>query len=176
MKTKSPLLIAVVLSLAFLLGVASPGHPFKTSSAQTLIDYGAGRVVEDPGIPPARGESASPPCCLCVFDAGGRTIGGPACFKGDDDDVPNVIFEAAGSRSVCLTVSNTGDCDVYVEMLKLLRAGGNARVFEQTELESKIVPGATKTLCAESIERIRVRSEGGGFCRYRWRLDDAERE
>ena len=177
MEKKSTLLMAVALNLVFLFGLPSSEHLVKTSSAQTLIDYGDRKVGGD-DMTPAAPERESSSCCQCVFDAGGRTIGGPACFEGDCDDVPNVIFETTAVRSVCLTVSNTGDCAVYVEMLKTFRSAEGGSILEHTELESEIVPGATKTLCAESVGKIAVRCRRveDGFCGYRWRLDDADRE
>jgi hypothetical protein len=104
-----------------------------------------------------------------VFSAGGKTIGGPGDFTGPCDNTTKDIL-SGGSKPACLTLENTGDCNVLV----FLRDAKGAVI---NDAGTTILPGTAQTVCSDkkvvvSIGLVCSPTKGGKTCSYRWRIDD----
>jgi hypothetical protein len=103
------------------------------------------------------------PESIKVFSAGGKTIGGPGDFTGPCGSETEILH--AGTKPVCVTVENTGDCQLSVVLLD----SGGAPLTRDT-----VAKGAAKTSCSDKpVFSIHITcSAGNGTCRFRWRIDD----
>lgn len=94
-----------------------------------------------------------------VLPVGGRTIGGPGFWTGND---PSIGFPAyAGPlATVCVTVTNVGANPVKFAAIGGVPGGDLA------------LSGETVTKCVADTESVRLLCEtGAGTCRAYWRVD-----
>ena len=103
-----------------------------------------------------------PPPILDSLRAGGKTIGGPGGCEHSSCAIYEVIL-AGTEVDACVTVRNIADPGFAGCKVTILSGG--------QEIDRAVGPGKTRTVCADAVEGILLRSFGRDTCRAIWRVD-----
>ena len=145
-----------------------------------LAALGLGWVLVQTLLPRSVSAQANPPpdgeCCETIreFGGGGQTLAGPGYFsepcQGQERTLLATFFPVEGRAfpillNACVTLENLGDCPVTLIL---------SRAYRGVITTSRVVPPhSTFTFCNEKLVTIAARcDQGGGLCRYLWRVDE----